>query len=60
MNADVSTPTHGWTIQRIRDINEAKFGQNSLLSSDVFHINVSISEPASFFGCSDKPLASAF
>ena len=27
MNADASTPTHGWTIQRIRDITEAKFGK---------------------------------
>ena len=24
---DASLPTHGWTIQRIRDITEAKFGK---------------------------------
>ena len=27
MNADTSTQTHGWTIQRIWDITEAKFGK---------------------------------
>ena len=27
MNADTSTLTHGWTIQRIWDITEAKFGK---------------------------------
>ena len=27
MNADTSTPTHGWTIQKIWDITEAKFGK---------------------------------
>ena len=27
MNADTSAPTHGWTIQRIWDITEAKFGK---------------------------------
>ena len=27
MNADTSTPTHGWRIRRIWDITEAKFGK---------------------------------
>ena len=27
MNADTSTPTHGWRIRRIWDITETKFGK---------------------------------